>query len=102
MMRWWDLGESRRRAYLPLLTAVGLFLAASLGDVLLSQRRVVRFRAAWAYDAQHERCTRLAAEYARVAGREKSEAELWPEGSAERECHRRDASVASSLAVNLQ
>jgi hypothetical protein len=98
MKRWRDLSKLRRRVYLPLLAAVALLPTVSLCDVLLSRRRVVRFRAAWAYDTQHEECSRLAASDARVAEREVSEAERWPEGSVERESHLRDANVASSLA----
>jgi hypothetical protein len=99
MIRWRSLLKSRRRIYLPLGVATALFVAASLGDMLLSHRRVIRFRAAWAYDSQHEECSRLALKYARIATQEKSEAERWPLGSPVRQRHLRDAEFASSLSV---
>jgi hypothetical protein len=87
------------RISLPLGVASALFVAVSLWDIFLSHRRVIRFQAARAYDIQHEQCTRLASEHARIAVREQTEAERCPAGSAEELRHLHDAGLASSAAV---
>ena len=70
-----------------MFAVASLFLVIALADLALNHRRVVRFRAAWAYDEQYRGCTRLAEAYALEAARERQEAGRWPEGSSQRGFH---------------
>ncbi len=68
-----------------LIGAESLLVALALMDLAVNHRRVVRFRAAWAYDEQDRVCGSLARAYVREAAIERMEAERWPVDSARRD-----------------
>jgi hypothetical protein len=73
-----------------------LVVLGALTDVFINHRRVVRLRAAWAYDTQDRECHRLAEAYSREAVRQEREAEHCPEGSERRETRLEAASFYHS------
>ena len=76
-----------------------LLVVGAVADLARNHRRVVRFRAAWAYDEQYRGCTWLVGARAREAARERREAARWPEGSSQRGAHVQAAASIASIAA---